>query len=42
MTGVQTCALPIWVVFEFGIGLEFAIHLSCRAGKGALRKARIG
>ena len=30
------------VVFGYGIGLEFAIHLSCRAGRGALRKARMG
>ena len=30
------------VVFGYDIELEFAIHLSCRAEKGALRKARIG
>jgi hypothetical protein len=30
------------VVFGYGIGSEFAIHLSCRAGKDALGKARIG
>ena len=28
MTGVQTCALPIW-----GLGVEYSIRIDCKDGK---------